>query len=80
MKASVAIRKEVGLQPPGKGRESQLILPGRGPLGGAYISGKGEHEIVLFLCLLKDARGKEREDSPLRIHPTQGREGPWAMH
>lgn len=55
----------------------QQILPGRRPLGGACISGREECAgCVLFLCLLKDARSKERRDPPPKETPAWAREGP----
>lgn len=47
------------------GADGQQTLPGMRPLGGTCISGKEERaQRVLFLCLLKDAREKEREGVP----------------
>lgn len=68
MKSTGAISKEAGLAFR-MVQKGQQTVPGMRPLGGACISGKEEHAgCVLFLCLLKDVRRKEREDSPLRIH------------
>lgn len=50
-------------------QNGQQTLPGMRPLGGTCISEKEECvQCVLFLGLLKDARGKEREGSPLSTH------------
>lgn len=73
MKASEAVRNEVGLQPPGESRKGRLILPGRAPLGGACISGQGEHEIVSSLPVPFEGCEREGEGRlPPKNTPTPG--------